>query len=411
MAPMAAGQALYSPTSVASPDGNPGDIDDDLPQAAAKPSGPLWNNFRTTEDVGGTDGLGTDGLGTDGLPRRRRHDGIGCPELLVGSKLNKSVKLVPSHWVKIGRNPKATLMLNNPGVSRDHCSIRWDHHMKKVELRIETNAATHVNGEEAQQERTELKHADRIRIVGKGQTFEFVLDMRAANLAIGNPLELAAQDERAKARPVHRRDMLKKQLMKLDKDLREFDTKILEAETEYLEVQTRRSMRENELKEKEDHYKFYLEDTTRSQEELDASRENWLTKLRDEYKANEDSIRPIIEDTASLQDKVEKLQLKKDELARSIHPEQYAVADVAVMELPSPAPSEVSALQDDASGEEDAFAGLAGLEENRETSGAEDEVFKRKGGGDKAAEESDAKRPKTGEGEGAAVTLEGAVLD
>merc|ERR1719401_2646431 len=95
-------------------------------------------------------------------------------------------------------------------------------------------------------------------------------------------------------------------------------------------------------------HEFYIEDAKKLEKHLADSRQEWLDKLDRLHDHNEQDIQPAILECASLQDKVEKLQLKKDELARSIHPERYAVADVA-MELPSP----------EASDQEDGAAGAA----------------------------------------------------
>merc|ERR1719401_844144 len=132
-------------------------------------------------------------------------------------------------------------------------------------------------------------------------------------------------------------------------------------------------------------HEFYIEDAKKLEKHLADSRQEWLDKLDRLHEHNEQDIQPAILECASLQDKVEKLQLKKDELARSIHPERYAVADVSggVNEIEfTPRDNEPDAngrASDD--DEEDPFAGLGGLEENRasgaEASEPEDEVAKK----------------------------------
>lgn len=328
--------------------------------------------------------------------------------------MDKVVKLLPHRWVKIGRSPHSTLLLNNTGVSRDHCSVRWDPYTKKVELKLELKAATLVNGQEVTgKERVELQHADRIRIVGKGKMFDFVIDKRPVNLAIANPVDAAEEDERLRVRPKHQRALLQKRLIKLDQALREVDAKVADAEREYTQTQTRRSSRELEKAAKEEQYKFYIEDSSRLERHLEESRHDWLKKLEAEHKANEDRIQPIIDATAELQDKVEKLQLKKDEIAREFHPEMYAVADVAVMNLQSPdASSEMPSAKHDSDDEEDAFAGLPQLREAKAEEVAEPAEAKRPAEAAALPDDGgDAKRPRLDGETDAAPELMGTVLD
>lgn len=410
---------IYSPTSPASDDGHssaPANVTSTSPPRVAVKYDPhgteeIHNtDDRGTEDLRNTDERGTEELkgtdnldtedGTDGVPRIRGRNSDPCPKLWAGTQLAKAVSLIPNRWLKIGRNPKATLLINNPGVSREHCSVRWDSHLRRVELKVDTLAGTLVNGVQAEGDRVILEHADRLRVVGKNKNFDFVVDLRPVGLGWGAPQKTAADAQKAKERPMYRRQMLRARLHKLEMDIRQADQKIMDAESEFYDLQTKREIRLRETSGLVDQHTFYIEDAKKLEAELENSRQAWLQKLEGEYKANEDAVRPIIQETGGLQDKIEKLQLKKDELSRSIHPELYAVADVAVLDIPSPAASFVTDAQDmvdgigreDVEGEDDAFAGLAGLEETRAASASEDEAGMLKRGHDDVFSEQDAKK-------------------
>merc|ERR1712060_533109 len=129
-------------------------------------------------------------------------------------------------------------------------------------------------------------------------------------------------------------------------------------EKEFYEIATRRRLRSQEDKQKEEQYQQYLSGTEELHAQLQRGREEWLG------------------------------QLKKDELERSIHPEKYAVADVScsgsnALEGITATGSDPRSLQDSknpsatlgdesADGEEGAFSqDDAGLDSLVPTKGAE----------------------------------------
>lgn len=312
------------------------------------------------------------------------------PELVTGSRLDKTVQMHPGHWIKIGRNPKAHLMCNNAGVSRNQVSVKWDPHEKRVEMRLEAKSGTLVNGKEIRESRRLLEHGDRIRIVGKGQTFDFLLDLRPVGLGSGDPRYRArVAADKTKTGPTQRRDTLRAQMQHLQKAINNFEEKAFQREQEYYEIATRRRLREQEQAERKDQHKHYIEDAKVQMVVLDEGRKDWLSKLDDLHAGNEKETAPVIETTSQLQDKLEKLHLKKDELARQIHPEQYAVADIALSINQSEdegSRSQRSRSQhsrprpatNDAEGEEDAFAGLSGLQDRRVGESSDDEMLQPK---------------------------------
>lgn len=118
--------------------------------------------------------------------------------------------------------------------------------------------------------------------------------------------------------------------MNLETTLAEFEQLAFEKEKEYWKIEARRRLRINEDRERDDKLNMYLKGAEELKRKLDEGREDWLEKLRKTAASNELEIQPFNEQTGELQIKIEKLQLKKDELERNLHPEQYAVADVPV---------------------------------------------------------------------------------
>lgn len=256
------------------------------------------------------------------------------PELLVGTRYDKVCPLRPNRWVGVGRSKKSQLLLDNGGVSRNHCDMRWDPHRRIVELRDTSVSGTMVNGQTIKRSRCILAHADHITVEGKGIYYNFLLDMRPVKLGFSDPrADLMVQKsvrEAVRAGPSQQRDILRNQIVHMDTTMRACMEQAVEKEKMFYSIATRRRLRLLEDKDKDDRYHKYLRGVEQLQAQLQLGREEWLEKLQQEYEKNESDVNAIIEETKNLQEKVEKLQLKKDELERSIHPEKYAVADISV---------------------------------------------------------------------------------
>jgi len=301
------------------------------------------------------------------------------PLLLIGPRFDKSYALNANRWVKVGRSKKAQLMLVNTGISRNHCSFRWDRHRRLVELKDMSATGTLVNGTAVKGERHVLAHGDRLRVEGKGARYDFILDLRPVGGGLTDPREepSGTQHWRKLRGPalLQRRDQLKSQLVGYEENIARLERETFEKEKEFYEIATRRSLRMEEDKQRKTDLEKYILGTKELEFKLNEGRDTWLATLETEYAANENEVSPIMDKVAALQIKVEKLQLKKDELERTIHPEKYAVADVSrtgsfTLELPTPEPSvrdgngslaEAAGPLDDIEGEEEAFADMPGM--------------------------------------------------
>jgi len=318
--------------------------------------------------------------------------------------------LNPNRWVKIGRSKKAQLLLSNAGVSRNHCSIRWDRHLRAVELKDTSTGGTMVNGDLIKSGRHTLAHADRVRIEGKGAHYDFLLDLRPVGLGWADPREeqkgrqLLWKKLKGPAL-LQRRDALRAQLAKLDADIQRCEKEAFEKEREFHQIAMRRNLRLQEDKQRKEHFDKYTAGKKVLEELLKEGRENWLAKLKAESEANELEVKPLLELVAERQVKVEKLQLKKDELERTIHPERYAVADVSRVGSFLPTPEKTPSVEarsqehseplalDDIEAEKDTFADLmSGISGQREPQQAQ--LVAAGQLESSSADEPEAKRPK-----------------
>lgn len=251
-----------------------------------------------------------------------------CPVLIVGSKLDQECALRPNRWINVGRQKDSQLLLQNAGVSRMHCSMRYDPHRRQVELRDTSATGTLINGEPIQKGRKNLIHGDRIRIDGKGAHWEFVLDMRPVGLGSADPRERRpGEGKMPKSGIAQRRDALRAQLALLEAAIKKKDAMTLEKEREFYELATRRRLRVVEIKQKQEQIRKCEAETQELTEKLEESREEWLRKLDAEREAAASKVHPIVEETMDLQVKLEKIKLKKAELERTLNPTRYEIAD------------------------------------------------------------------------------------
>lgn len=341
--------------------------------------------------------------------------------LLVGPRFDKEYPLNSNRWVKIGRSKKAQLMLDNAAVSRNHCAFRWDRHRRVVELKDTSMGGTLVNGESIKSERQTLDHADRIRIEGKSIRFEFLLDLRPVGLGVADPKEEAKGEKQFKKLRgpalLQRRDNLKAQLASLDAEIEKREKEAFEKEREFHEIAMRRTLRLKQDKQQQEDLEKHLEGKKILDEQLEESRKAWIAKMEAEHASNEVEAKPLMDAVGERQVRLEKLQLKKDELERTIHPERYAVADVSrvgsySLDMVTPdktpsagAPSREASeapLLDDVEAEEEAFEHMLSGIQGQQERGAERSQEGRSHGRlmeagqleSSSAEEPEAKRPK-----------------
>merc|ERR1712217_359702 len=147
-----------------------------------------------------------------------------------------------------------------------------------------------------------------------------------------------------------RRDALKIELAKLDQDLDAQQQTAFKKESEFYEIMAARRLRIKENLQKKNELGKYLAAKEELEMKLEESREEWFARLQSDYIEHDEVSLPIVEGVGNLQVKVDKLQLKRDELLRSIHPERYAVADVsrAGSGIATPSKTQTGSAQDSA---------------------------------------------------------------
>eukprot|EP00933_Yihiella_yeosuensis_P071333 TRINITY_DN79535_c0_g1_i1.p1 TRINITY_DN79535_c0_g1~~TRINITY_DN79535_c0_g1_i1.p1 ORF type:complete len:426 (-),score=127.04 TRINITY_DN79535_c0_g1_i1:73-1350(-) len=318
----------------------------------------LFANDATTEVAVNTE-VGTEVV--DMKPRLLGKKDTPVPELLVGPRFKKAMRLSPGVWMRIGRDKQeSAIWLDDTGVSRRHFSIRWDAKSRTVEIKDSSHSGTLVNGQVVINDRRPLQHGCNVRIEGKRTRYEFILDLRPVNLAMSDPLTVSTSGGQGTSKSlIHKRDQLRSQVRQLEELLFNKETQIFDQEQKFYEIASRSMKRGQEDKAMEEKHAMIIEEERELTMKIKEGRKTWLEKLKAEYEVNDESIKPIIEATKELQDKLAKLDMKKMELERQIYPERFAVADLPthpeLTEKPDVDGLSVNAEDDD--GEEEAFAG------------------------------------------------------
>lgn len=280
----------------------------------------------------------------------------GCPLLLSGANFAKALRLRPDRWYSVGRAAESHLLLESKGVSRKHLMLRWDPARRVVELRENSNTTgTLLNGEKIHKVRKELVHNDRLCIQGKGKlSYDLKLDMSFVGSVVSDPVS-ERLEFRAGARKLdkatavansRRLEDLRVQLKHLKASSAAYDEAIAAKERGLAELAERSRKR----KEKDRETQEKIEKLLASQREmedirLEQGRQEWVTRLREQHGENELASAALVVALQTQQEKVEKLQLKKDELERTIHPERYAVVDALRLGLVDAPPARAEVKQ------------------------------------------------------------------
>merc|ERR1712137_584754 len=158
--------------------------------------------------------------------------------------------------------------------------------------------------------------------------------MRPVHLGHGDPRSeyglLMTKKRASMSGLAQRRETLRAQLDHIETAINDFDMKAFEKEREFYEVVSRRRMRALEDQKKEEEIEKYLKETERLKQKLADSREMWLKKLQVFQDESERNTADLTKVTAEVQMKMEKLQMKKVELERNLHPERFQVADMSM---------------------------------------------------------------------------------
>jgi len=221
----------------------------------------------------------------------------------VGSKLDKQLKLVANRWIKVGRHAQSQLLINEEGISAEHCRLRWDPSHRKIEIEDTSTRGTYVNGESMKSRRGAaprrvLEHADRISITAmSGKKFLIVLDLRPVRLGYSDPTIQVAKKRTRKT--VHER--LEEARAK-DKKRKEIEQRLEDEcfakEREYFQLLAERQTIKSEIEANIVQKEQMDKETEKLGHELVASRANWLVKLRAKQEKDEEDVRPLLEKTA-----------------------------------------------------------------------------------------------------------------
>lgn len=279
-----------------------------------------------------------------------------CPELLIGPRFVKALKLHAGQWMRIGRDKESAVLLDNVGVSRKHCSVRWDSKNRIVQFRDTSTSGTMVNGQVVRSDQLNLLHGFHLRIEGKSCRYEFILDLRPVGLALTDPRTVTHGPGEASRSHVSKREHLRAEILQLQALNSQKETDIFTQEKKFYEMVSQSMQRDAEYKENQEKLQHFIKEIAALENKLAESRAEWLDKLKEEYAANEEDSKPVIEATKQVHDRLAKLEMKKNELERSIYPHRFAVADLPQMaELPPPSENAIGARSGDVDGEDEAF--------------------------------------------------------
>jgi chromosome segregation ATPase len=218
----------------------------------------------------------------------------------------------------------------------------WDPRDKVVILNhVSLGGVTLVNGE-AVKGRRNVSHGDKIRVQGKGITYDFILDARPAGIASSDPKHM--QSENKKRRQMRReleqrRESLRDQISQVDKAVVSCEARSFDKEKEFYEIMARRRVRFKETQTKEQQIKEFNSEIEQLRVKLSLSRDEWLQRLQDTMDNQAKEIEPLTTATNDVQLMLEKLQQKKIELERELHPEKFEIQKMDILD-------EVSELTD-----------------------------------------------------------------
>eukprot|EP00930_Biecheleria_cincta_P032341 TRINITY_DN22441_c0_g1_i1.p1 TRINITY_DN22441_c0_g1~~TRINITY_DN22441_c0_g1_i1.p1 ORF type:complete len:552 (+),score=138.19 TRINITY_DN22441_c0_g1_i1:44-1657(+) len=297
--------------------------------------------------------------------RVRKETGL-CPELLLGRGFQKNVRLRDNDWIRVGRNKDNKIRIDETQISRHQCAFRWNPDERTVDFKDTSTGGTYVNGELVRNARRSLQHGARIKIQGKSKAWNFLLDLRPVGMATTDPRgPSGASGEDSLS---EKRKSLLAKLAKLQVELREKDHQIFDKEKTFFEILSRNKDRESSDALLEKECERYTVEAEEIEQKLETTRDEWKAKLQALYESNAAAASPVVEAVHVVQDKLAKLELKKNELERSIYPERFAMAELPDLQLPLPSShgpsthgsqggaSDVeSSKRDDVDGEQEAF--------------------------------------------------------
>lgn len=271
------------------------------------------------------------------------------PELKVGTKLEKVLRLKANRWINIGKGPKVELRIEADGVSREHCTLRWDPQKRQVEFRDMSARGTYVNGQQIRNAKRNLAHADRITIEGKGKKYTFVLDLRPVGLGFGDPCTKKELAGNKAASLVRRREQLRQQLLKVEEQIKSVGASAFEKESAYYKIVAKTSTRKADMEASDKQAEIHKAERARFDVELGTSRIEWKERLRKQRADNEAKAQPLHDLTAEVQLKLERMKLMKAEWERKVEPQKFDFIEAGDFGAP---PAQIIGAEEDDDEEE-----------------------------------------------------------
>lgn len=173
-----------------------------------------------------------------------------------------------------------------------------------------------------------MQHGDVFSIEGKGCTFVFVLDLRPVSdnaMAMVDPVEMfLAKQRRVNAAEKCTAGAVGDQGLAEQRYKEALRQQLEQLEKDYCSIVVRRKLRQAADAQARENLLAYNRAMREMNDRLVDQREEWNQKLDKMYEDNETESEPLFAQTSELQTMLDKLYLKKDELERSLNPQNYS---------------------------------------------------------------------------------------
>lgn len=251
------------------------------------------------------------------------------PRLLLGTN-EKTCPLKPGKWLMIGRDQKSHLWLNNSGVSRYHCRLRWDRGTSHIEFQDSSTQGTLINEEIVKQTTCQLFAGDQIKIRGKENDYEMKIDFPA----LGKDTDTAT--EGLKRNPlIKQRNDLKREVKDLDVQLEAKGKEAFLLEKKWYELMVERQQQVAEMKAGEVEIRKLQQDCKEMEAVLEETRVQKMVEVDAILGENSEKYGTMRQHVQEQLKQLEKLKMLRDEILRKLNPKAYGTMETTDLP-PSP---------------------------------------------------------------------------